>query len=435
MSFIKKHITNFSALQFIQLLRFATLFCIGIVFSRFYSKADIGSYETLLFVASAVSFFWLRGILQSLLSIIKTDNKKNSDYYNVFVVMTAFSLITIVFLIIFKNSIVKELNNVSSLTYFYLLLIYLFLSTPAYLIEYFYLGLNKPKKILWYGIISYGLQFICLSLPPIFNYPLLYSIIALIAISGFRYLWVLSLVYKYSELKLNLKFVLKHLKLAYPLIASSLLSGSSQYIDGIIVTKMFDTSTFAIFRYGARELPLVFIMTNALSNSLISDFSNYEISVALKKLKKSASILMHFLFPVTIVLLILSNYLFPIMFTQEFSMSAKIFNVYMLLIISRLLFPQTILIGKQYTGVIMKISFVELIVNVSLSIIFVHWIGIIGIALATLIANFLDKVLLIGVVYRKYQIKISQYLSVKWYVIYSLLLIVVYYLVDFVIFT
>ena len=263
MKYLQKYITNISSFQFIQFLRFSTLFFIGIVFSRYYSKSEIGEYETLLFIASAVSFFWLRGILQTFLALVKAD--KNS-YFNTAILMILFSGITTIFLILFKNSISNFLTNSSELPYFNWLVAYIFFSTPSYLIEHIYLTRNKPKSIIFYGIISYGIQFIALVIPPILSLTIEYSIIGLVVVNILKFIYLIIILAKYSKFKISFSFIKKHIKLAYPLIGSSLLSGSAQYIDGIIVTQVFDSATFALFRYGARELPLVIIMDNTLSN-------------------------------------------------------------------------------------------------------------------------------------------------------------------------
>ena len=409
---------------------------IGFVFSRFYSKSDIGEYETLLFVASAVSFFWLRGILQTFLSLgrnNKNDVKLNT-YFNSALLMVLFGSLTILFLIIFKGSITNFLSHNGEIPYFNWLLAYIFFSTPSYLIEHIFLSKNRPDSIIIYGIISYGVQFVTLAIPPILSLPIEYSIVGLVIVNILKFIYLVIVLIKYSKFEISTTFIKRHLKLAYPLIGSSLLSGSAQYIDGVIVTQFFDSSTFAIFRYGARELPLVIIMANALSNSMIPDFANLSINDALNKLKKSASGLMHLLFPTTIALLILSNWLFPLFFTSEFAVSAKIFNIYLLLVIPRMLFPQTVLIGTHHTSAILWVSLAEIVLNVSLSIILINIIGLPGVAIATFVANLFERVCLSVVVNYKYKIKIDRYLSVNWYLFYSLITIIIYVLVDYIIF-
>lgn len=436
MKLLQKYITNISALQFIQLLRFSVLFLISMVFVRYYSKSEIGEYETLLFIASAVSFFWLRGILQTFLSLINTDqnNKKTNTYFNAFILLTLFSVLTIAFLIVFKQSIEHQLINKNEIPFFNWVLLYIFFSTPTFLIEYIYLGNNKPNNIIIYALVSYGIQFLAIIIPTLLNYPLEVAIIGLVLTSLLRFIYLVAILNKYSTFVISLPFIKQHLKLAFPLIGSSLLSGSSQYIDGIIITKYFDAATFAVFRYGAREFPLVIIMANALSHAMIPEFTKLSLRDALTLLKRKSAQLMHFLFPISFLLIVLSNILFPVFFTEQFTQSAKIFNIYLILIVLRVIFPETVLIGKRYTSVFLYISFFEILINVSLSLLFVKQIGLLGVAYATLIANLFERIILIIIVRLKYNTKLSEYVNLPWYAMYSTLFIIGYYIVDFVIF-
>lgn len=436
MKLITSRISNISALQFIQLLRFSVLFLISIVFTRYYTKSQIGEYETLLFVASAVSFFWLRGILQTFLSLLdpQSEERKSNIYFNVFILLLLFSSLTVIFLFVFKGSIEKHLIQSQPIPYFKWLVLYLFFSTPSFLIEYLYLALNKPKPIFRYGFISYGLQFLALTLPTLLGFSIEIALIGLVIVSLGRFIFLITILYKYADFTISFPFIKKHINLAYPLIGSSLLSGSGQYVDGFIITRLFDAADFAVFRYGAREFPLVIIMANALSHAMIPEFTKLSYAQALEKMKTSSLKLMHFLFPLTLVLIVSSNVLFPMVFTQSFSLSAKIFNIYSLLIVLRLIFPETILIGKKYTTVFLPVSLMEILVNVSLSILFAYRWGLLGIAYATVLANLLERIVLLIVVKSKYKTSLREYIPLGWFVFYSVIFVLAFIVVDFIIF-
>jgi hypothetical protein len=196
------------------------------VFVRYYSKSEIGEYETLLFIASAVSFFWLRGILQTFLSLINTDknNKKPNTYFNAFILLTLFSVLTIAFLIVFKQSIEHQLINKNEIPFFNWVLLYIFFSTPTFLIEYIYLGNNKPNNIIIYALVSYGIQFLAIIIPTLLNYPLEVAIIGLVLTSLLRFIYLVAILNKYSTFVISLPFIRQHLKLAFPLIGKAKLT-------------------------------------------------------------------------------------------------------------------------------------------------------------------------------------------------------------------
>jgi len=194
---------------------------------------------------------------------------------------------------------------------------------------------------------------------------------------------------------------------------------------------IFNTEMFAIFRYGAREFPLVIILANSFSLAMIPEFSRLSMAECLMKIKTSSLRMMHILFPITAVLIITSNWLFTLFFTASFSLSAKIFNIYLLQIVFRLIFPETILIGKRITKIFLAVSFAEIVLNVALSLFLVRLIGITGIVYGTFLANLFERFILIAIVKHKLKVKIHEYIPLNWYVTYSTAILAVYYVVDF----
>lgn len=431
-------ITRISALQIFQLLRFSTLLLIGVVFTKSaLTTSEIGQYETFLFLAGAVSFFWLNGLIQGFLPISESadSGRKSPLLFNFFYLISAFSALAALFLLVFQHALSGHLLHGSSVPFLQLLIVYILIASPASLVEYIYLVKNQAKRMLAYGIVSFGLMFLLVALPPVFGFGLKYSMVGLIVSSAFRYLWMLILLFRYSVPDLDFSYIKKHLKSAWPLIFSMLLSGSGQYIDGLIITSRFDEATFAIFRYGAREFPLVLLLANAFSMSMLPDFADTnKLKDNLAKIRLSAERLGNWLFPVSGLLMLISHWAFPIIFNVGFSESATIFNIYLLLIISRLMFPQTILIGRQQTRAIMWASFLEIILNVALSLWFLQYWGMVGVAYGTVVAYLFEKLFLTMYVRKSSGFRISEYLNLKQHVLYSVFLLLEYFVVELVIF-
>ncbi len=429
---MKRFINTISAFQFYQLVKYATLVLIGVVFTKTTLTPNaIGQYETFVFIAGAVSFFWLNGLLKALLPL--SSQKSKSNIFSAFVVIQLFSIIAAFLLFLLHPFFSKFLLNAKEIPEIWLLMAFLVFGVPANLAEYFYLIKKKNQSLLVYALVSFSIQFILVVLPPVLGYGIEMALKGLVAAALLRYLWIWILLVSNGELHFSPAFVKEHLKLGGPLIAATLLSGSAQFVDGFIVTSKFNNEVFAVFRYGARELPLALLLSNALSNALLSDFAKTEnLKQNLQKLKSSITRLMHFLFPLTIVLLLTSHIIFPIIFNAKFSESATIFNIYLLLVISRLLLPQTILNGLKITNPIMRAAFFELIINVILSLVFVQFLGIAGIAFATFIAYLFEKIYLVTVVKTKLKINLSEYVPVNKYAIYSVGIIVIFIFAELI---
>jgi O-antigen/teichoic acid export membrane protein len=435
---MNQKLTNISALQLFQLVRFGAFVLIGIVFTKTQlSTQAIGEYEQFLFLAAGISFFWLNGLVRGILPLTKHGETANINrFFNAFVLLGFFSLVCVALLAMLARPVSEMLLNTGRIDYLWLLLLYLFLSVPANLVEYFFLIKNEPKKIIWYGIVSFFVTVLLVVVPAVMGKGIAFSLYGLVVSAALRYLYLWFLILKSgASLRLSFPYMKEHLALSAPLILSAVLSGSAQYVDGFIVTSRFDEATFAVFRYGARELPLAFLLANSFSNAMLPEFnSGNKIEAILSKLKSESARLANLLFPLSVVLLLLSHVLFPVLFDARFEQSASIFNIYLLLVTSRLLFPQTLLVGLKQTSVIAFASFLELILNVSLSLWFVGLWGIEGIAYATVLAYLFEKVFLVAITKKRLNIPVTKYQDISRHLIYSLLLFAVFYLVEFVIY-
>jgi len=431
---VKRYINSISAFQFYQLVRYATLILIGVVFTKTaITQTEIGEYETFVFIAGAVSFFWLSGLQKALLPLTATNTNKNAHIFSAFVIIQIFSIVAALFLFLMQPLFSRFLLSGKNIPEIWLLLAFIVFGVPANLVEYFYIIKKQNREIVIYSIVSFAIQFTLVALPAVFGYGIAMALKGLVISSVLRYIWLWIILISNDEIRYSHSFVKEHLKLGGPLILATFLSGSAQFVDGFIVTSYFDEGTFAVFRYGARELPLAMLLANALSNAMLPEFANKnQLKQNLKKLKESVTRLTHFLFPLTALLLLISHPVFPIIFNPKFAESATIFNIYLLIIISRLLLPQTLLNGLQISKPIMNAALLELIVNVSLSIILVRYFGIAGIAFATFIAYLFEKIYLSVVVKKRLKVSLSDYIPVKIYTIYSVAILVVFIFAEYI---
>lgn len=432
---MKNKLNSISAFQFYQLVRYATLILTGIIFTKTtITQTEIGEYETFVFIAGAVSFFWLNGLQKALLPLTSTNKNTKSHIFSSFVVLQVFSIVAAVFLFFLQPLFSNILLNGKNIPEIWLLLLFIIFGVPANLIEYFYIIKKQNNAIVIYSIVSFSVQLLLVALPVIFGYGISMSLKGLVLSSVLRYLWLLIILVSNHEISYSHTFVKEHLKLGGPLILATFLSGSAQFVDGFIVTSYFDEGTFAIFRYGARELPLAMLLANALSTAMLPDFANEnQLKLNLEKLKQSVTRLSHFLFPLTAALLLITHPVFPIIFNPKFAESATIFNIYLLIIISRLLLPQTLLNGLQISKPIIIAALLELIMNVSLSLILVKYFGINGIAFGTFIAYLFEKIYLAVQVKRKLQVSLHEYIPVKIYAFYSIAILAIFAFVEFII--
>jgi O-antigen/teichoic acid export membrane protein len=421
-------ISNLSSLQFFQLVRYATFVAIGICLAKIgLSQSTIGEFETFILVSGMVSFFWVSGIINSMLSLYpKKENKEQQViFFNTFISFIALSLVVACLLFLFSQNLFSFLEKEQNGKVVQLSVIYLLLNNPSFLAEYILFLNNRAKTIVVYGLATSVVTVAATVLPVVLGYEITFAFYGLIGVALLRLGYTIFLLSKYAAFHLDYLLMKEHFKISLPVILSLFVSGSAEYIDGIIVKAKFDNLFFAVYRYGAKELPVLLIVANAFSTAMISPIAkNFE--DGLLQLKAKSLKLMHLFFPLTIVLMMVSPYLYKYVFSQSFIYSAIIFNIYLLLIIPRVLFPQTILTAIGQTRFLFYSSVLEIIINVSLSIYLSGVIGLPGIAIGTFVAYTFDKFFLMATMYFVFKISPKKYVQLNMYFVYSLLTFVAF---------
>lgn len=411
---IIKYINSY---QLFQLLRYASIIIPTIFFSKyFYSKEEIGLYESFLLFSSVFSFFWLSAIFSTILS---DDQQEVTKKKNIKVAFAAIQFISIgmVVILLISNFIHPYIEQ----SYLYALVCYILINNPAFIIENAFLLFKKKNELIYYGISYFIVQLIGSFILVYEQADIIYIIYWLLGVACLRYIYAC-----YMILQLNTRIEMKSISLlilkSSPLLLSFFIAGIAEYIDAFLIKYHFGNATLTIYRYGAREIPFVMILANALSISMIPAIRDH-IDTGIAELKRRSSYLMHISFIGTILLVLTCTWWYPILFSNQFLDSIPYFLISSLLIISRCVFPQTILQANRATKAIMYISIFELILNVLLSLLFLSMYGAIGVLYGTLISFTLEKIILSIYVKVKLKINIKSYIPIPLFIVYIVLLL------------
>lgn len=417
------------ALQAFQLLRFGTVFLTGIVLARSgMSLKDIGIYESLLFISSATGFFWVNGLGNSLTSRFNPAREKEAGELvsATFSLITTGSSITAAMLWIFREPL-YSITGSEAAPVFGLFCLYTFFNNASFLNETLLLIRKRANSLFAYGALTFllhtgGAAWIVLNGQGIEQ--LIQWLLALAVLKN------VLLIYQLYGMRTGLpdvNAILYQAKSALPLILSMLISGSAETIDGFLVGHFLGNESFAVFRYGARELPLSGILAAAFSQAMVARFAAEGITLdGLANLKKESKEMMHLVFPVSILLILFSSMIFPLVFGPEFLKSSTVFNIYALLVISRMVFPQTLVMALGRHDAIFRISLVELALNITCSVALLPWLGMEGIALGTLIAFLVEKGLLYRAAKRHSGIQLIDFVPIRTWLVYTLLLLLAF---------
>lgn len=409
-----------SAYQVFQLLRFSSLLLPGIFLAQAaYSKEAIGVFETFLLSTSSISFFWVSALFTAMLSTANEDINRIDLVRHTWLLSLGLSAIASVGFILY--SLCFSAATLSP-TYLLFFVVYLLTNNPSFSIENKMLLLKEDKKLMWYGVIFFGLQTLCPLLVIFFKGAATDLIMAITLFSVIRFLVSYLILFAGAPFQIRRPLLLLLSTAALPLALSYFMTGGAEYIDAYLVTHFFGKGELSVYRYGAREFPVFLLLANSLSVAMIPVISKQK-EEGLMALKKRSLFLMHLSFPIMILLVLCSRWLYPLVFNHQFAPAATYFNWYALLLISRLVFPQTILMALKKNKIVLISASMELGINIGLSLYLLPMYGILGIIWATLIAYAFDKLFLMLYCRLQLKIKLSAFVPMKALGVYSVLLI------------
>ncbi|NBC08618.1 MAG: hypothetical protein GVY26_15620 [Bacteroidetes bacterium] len=415
------------AYQFATLARQGVGVLIAILFAKSpLSAAAIGQYEQLLYVGTLLSAFWVTGLVQALLARYArlSGAGQLSFVWTAYLVVAGLGLVLSLLAWWSRAWWVPAVSGRASLAHLGLFLSYLAVQLPVFLMDNYYLLWERGKRLLIYGLLSYGLQLPVLLVPVWLDYGLEGALWGLLFVAIARHLWLLGELLRHSNLRWDTQLARHWLAAAGPLVLYALVGVLSVSFDSWLVNWQYDgdPQQFAVFRYGAREFPLVVALAAAFSSAMLPALSaNKEEGV--RALRRRSSRLYHLLFPLCIVLVLSSHWWFPRLFSPAFAASAPIFDVFVLTTVSRLVFARTVLIALQENRTVFYLSVVELAFNIILGFALVRAFGLLGVAWATVAAYTLEKTMLAVYLYRKHGIPPAEYTPLNWLAVYSLLLL------------
>jgi O-antigen/teichoic acid export membrane protein len=393
LSFIKNK--QLFTLQAYNFLRQGALLLISIGLAKGnIATSLIAGFETAMLLSTTFSFFVIAGISHSLFPLIgaATAVERESYYRHSFLLLGAIGFIAFLIILITTPFLSNSYGNFWQLWP----ALFVLFNSPSFIAENFLVLEHQYRKAIVWGLSSFLAQLSVILIPLVFYNNLIAALIGLAGLAGLRFIGNIVLLRK-SLFPFNIqKDKLKEiLKLSWPVMGSLLLGSGFIYINQFIVKNKTDDLDFTLYRYGTREFPLFAILSNAFGSIYSAKIASSSASNKVTVLNEGLPRLMHQVFPVAIVLMLCSPWLFKILLNETLAPSWYLFNVFLLVVPSKLVFPQSVLMGVRKTEHMLKASLVESISGIILGYIFIeHW-GLIGMAFAVTIAFCVEKVVLL----------------------------------------
>jgi len=418
-----------NAMQTAAFIRFALVWVIYIALAQSDTPLEwIGRYELFIFLANLFAFALLNGGKNAVLNYDfgEDDKKLSALLAGAFVVFSAAGiLLSAIFLLVSMwHESIPSLSGMVDFRYY--LAVFIFLLVSSSVLDFFLLLKKKYKWIIRQAVFFNALMVVAVIVAVIYFKSLELAFLLMASVLFLQTVLVL-IVCRPGFRQLYLFNFSSFLKKGFlPLTLFALLGGLSNYIDGFLVLILSGSEElFAIFRYGARELPVSVLLTGGLVSAMVPLAVSDKL-LASQKLKREMATLYHQLFPLTIGLVLLSPWIYPLVFSSDFAASAGIFNIYLLLLFSRLLMPQVYLYAFKKNKILLIAAGIEIVVNISLSLWWYSLYGIYGIAWASVIAYMSSKCVMLYYLSVKEKIEIKELVLVRPYFIYGLVLVLAY---------
>ena len=405
--------------QWFMLCRHAGIFCSSIVVARTLPLNEVGVFEMLMLSGYLMTFFWSEALLKGYLSntTIKDDQSNAAGF--MWLYMGA-GILFMLILFVGSKWLVPLFTGRLSLEGLGLFALYQAMIIVVWIAPFTEVINIRQKQVLSVWVLL-GPTLACLV--GVYFLPGVKGI--LFGLIGYAFAGLVFTLKRIPFFRKDKVFALWKMiwPATWPLVMYAVSTGLARSFDSWLVSRNFDETAFAIFRYGAREFPLVVAVAGGLSTIMIPKLKASE---GLAELKIRSTRLMHICYPLVCVLLISSPYLFGWFFGSEYVQAAYLFNIYLLITLTQLFFPQTILTARGDTRWLWYISLAELVVNVIASLILLSYFGLEGIAFGTLIAFAFEKLILFFVVAKRYGISYGKLFNPYVWLGYVVLLVIAF---------
>ncbi|NJO87161.1 MAG: hypothetical protein HC821_03925 [Lewinella sp.] len=407
--------------QFAQALRPLLLLALALLLPRLGVGAqEIGQWEQLQYLSYLLSTAWLTGLAQAYLPRAKAGGQPLANALlrlgvglSVVVVMAAWWG---------KEVLQASLIGGQALPGWGWMLVFLLGHWPGLLYEQRLLAQGRVTRLIVFALLSNFALAFALVLPLILGYGWSVSVSSLALVGLFKIgLLFDGRAWDVGPTAPAALLLRPALSLAgYAAMGALTLSFAAWFVNFWYGGQ---ADTFAVFRYGTRELPFVLAFTNGIGQATLSRLGSADPAAGLAALKQSGQRLMHFVFPLALLLLVASPWWWEPLFTDQFAAALPLFQVYLLVLVPRLFFPVVVLTATGHGKALLLLGGAELLLAIVLSYWWIVPYGMLGVVWAVVVAAFSDKLLAALYLYHRERIAPSAYCSLNGLLGYSSLLL------------
>jgi O-antigen/teichoic acid export membrane protein len=383
-----------------KLVNIVGLLVASMVLTRLLSRSEYGNYEQVWLIYN--SFLPLIGYgLSSAIYFFSAREERRSVYSAAVVGSSIVGIITGILLAVLAPTISLWFNATQLVDYIRIFSVYAVISSTSMMFEAVFVTEKKVGLLLFGNAIISVLFGIMVSLSALEFHSLTAVFISIVIVGVVKSLYLFSFLIKSGNLTTRkLSPIMKaQLFYAFPIFISSLTGMISRQIDKYLVTLFCSSDQFAVYAIGAKEIPLIAVITGSASAVLFpvfSDFGFLELRERFVEIwKNSISKTGLFLLPIMVFLLFAAKDFMHFFFGQKYVASSTIFRIFLLLIPLRLAFYSQALLSLGRQKLYMYTAIGEMVLSGAASYFLLMKYGLEGAAVGKVAVTYLEVAVLV----------------------------------------
>jgi O-antigen/teichoic acid export membrane protein len=396
---------------------FAASFVIPVFLVRTFNQAEFGTYKQLFLIYSTLYGLAQFGMAESLYYFVPRKPRHAGPYIaNTLITLAVAGLASLGLLVIWEERIAGWLSNPQLAEHIVLLGVFLVLMLMSAIFEIVMVARKQYLAAAWTYGTSDVVRTMLLVVPAFVHGGLKGVLLGGVAFAGLRVIAMLRWLSREfgSDLRPHPGLWKRQLAYALPFALAVGIEVLQVNLHQYVVAARFDAATFAIYAVGCLQIPLVDLITTSAANVMMvrmaEDGLHEHNEAALELWHHTMSRLALLIFPLAVVLLLLSREVIVTLFTSTYLPSVPIFMTWTLMILPSVFCVDAVLRAYAQTRFLFVMNVLRLVLVVALISWCLATFGLIGAVLVTLFAMSIVKILSIARIARLLHVRATKVL-------------------------
>jgi O-antigen/teichoic acid export membrane protein len=292
------------------------------------------------------------------------------------------------------------------------LLLCLFLEVNMNFLDSYWIARGRSDLVLYYSAGWTALRVSTVVLVALFFRDVPTVVWAMIGVSAARFLFVFifAIFRRLLTLRVDVKVMREQMVYFVPLGLITVIYYTNREVSRLCISAMLGVEALAIYSIGSYQVPIIRIVRGAISDVIFPEMARINVVTPRKGLRlwqQATTIYCFCVFPVFCVLTFFAEALIETLFTSEYVAAAPLFRVYLIFMVRQCIDLGTPLRAMNQNAKLTAGGILAFAVNLPLLFILLEPFGMLGPAIAFVVADLAAAIYATGVMMRTYQIPLS----------------------------